>query len=42
MKKKSTLFSLLAVLTLVVANLGAGVNCWLWLYQPKCPKRLMK
>ncbi|MGV8145689.1 MAG: cyclic lactone autoinducer peptide [Alkaliphilus sp.] len=42
MRKKSTIFNLLAVMTLVVANLGVGVNCWGLLYQPKCPKKLMK
>lgn len=42
MRKKSTLISLVAALTLVVANMGIGVNSWVLLYQPKYPKKLMK
>ena len=40
--KKSTLLSLVAVLSLTFANLGAGVNCWGALYQPKLPEQLRK
>lgn len=42
MKNKSSLLSLVAVLSLTFAKLGAGVNCWGWLYQPKMPQQLRK
>lgn len=42
MKRKTTLFSLLAVLSLTFANLGAGVNCWGVLYQPRFPEKMRK
>lgn len=42
MKKRKGLFNLVAALSLVVANLGAGVACWGFLYQPELPKQLKK
>lgn len=42
MKKKSYLLSTIATLSLKFANLGAGVNSWVMLYQPKIPQQLKK
>lgn len=42
MKNKRSLLSLVAALSLTFANLGAGVACWGYLYQPKMPQQLRK
>lgn len=42
MKKKSYLLSTIAKLSLTFANLGAEVNSWVMLYQPKIPQQLKK
>ncbi len=40
MKFRSSLLSLVAVVALSFAKLGAGVTCWGALYQPKAPDSL--
>lgn len=42
MKKRKYLLNSVAAISLVVANLGAGVNCWGFFHQPKMPKQLRK
>ncbi len=42
MKNKRYLLNLVAALSLIFANLGAGVNCWGLLYQPEMPQQLRK
>lgn len=42
MRNKRYLLNLVAVLSLTFASLGAGVNCWGYLYQPKMPQQLRK
>lgn len=42
MKKKSYLLSMIAALSLTFANMGASVNSWVLLYQPKMPQKLKK
>lgn len=40
MKLRSSLLSVVAVVALTFAKLGAGVTCWGALYQPKAPDSL--
>ncbi|QUH24717.1 cyclic lactone autoinducer peptide [Serpentinicella alkaliphila] len=42
MKNKKYLLGSFAALALVVANLGAGINCWGFYHQPKFPEKLRK
>ena len=42
MKNKKYLLEVVAGLSRAAANLGAGVNCWGFFYQPKMPKQLRK
>ncbi|WP_083757115.1 cyclic lactone autoinducer peptide [Alkaliphilus oremlandii] len=42
MKKRNILLSLLALVAVNSATLGAGVYCLGFLYQPECPERLKK
>lgn len=42
MKNKRSLLGIVATLSLIVANLGAGVTCWGLVYQPEMPKQLRK
>lgn len=42
MKKKNILLSLLALVAVSSASLGAGINCLGFFYQPKCPNQLRK
>jgi len=42
MKIKKYLLGSFAALALVVANMGAGINCYGWFHQPKFPEKLRK
>lgn len=42
MKNKRNLLSLVAALSLTIANLSVGTNSWMFLYQPEMPKQLRK
>lgn len=42
MKKKNIFLSLLALVAVNSASLGAGINCMGFFYQPECPDMLRK